>query len=105
MNTAPVQSNSVRRRPSFWNVVLGLLVVATFIRAWAPQEPVLPKAEAQVKVVNPSAQRQQQVIEARRTTQILTDIKRLLESGKLHVVVDVADNLPGSGKLPRKRGR
>ena len=92
-----------RRNPSMWQVGLGLLLVATFLKSWFPGERVLPMAEAQVS--NPANQRRDLVREARRTNELLTDIKRILESGELHVRVEATDNLPASGKLPRGQGQ
>lgn len=92
-----------RRRPSFWKLGLGVLCVATCLKTWFPSERVLPAAEAQVP--NPADQRRDLVRATQRTNELLTDIKRLLESGKLQVRVEATDNLPTSGKLPRGSGQ
>lgn len=101
MTSAPTCPS--HRRPRPWNVILGVLLVATFFKAWAPQEPVLSVAQAQVS--NPAEQRRQLVAQARRTNELLSDIKRILESGKLHVRVDAADNQQGSVTSTRRRGK
>ncbi len=93
----------IRRSPRPWNVIFGVLLVATFVKAWAPQEPVLSVAQAQVS--NPAEQRRQLVAQARRTNELLSDIKQILESGKLHVRVEATDNQPGFGVSTRRRGK
>ncbi len=93
----------VLRLTRLWKVLIGVFLVVTCIRAWAPNEPVLSVAKAQV--VNPSAQRRDLVREAKRTNQLLTDIKKILESGELKVRVEGLDTLGVSGQSPRKRGQ
>lgn len=87
MNTANV---SAPRRRRFRRVAVYAFVIATSLRVWLGWGPALPRAQAQIP--DPARQRLTLLEEARRTNQLLSDIKRLLESGTLNVRVLPADN-------------
>ncbi len=65
-------------------------VLLTCLRVWLGPIPVLERAYGQI----PDAGMQRKLIleQAQLTTQHLSDIKRILEAGTLHVRLDGADN-------------
>ena len=67
-----------------------LLVALTCLRIWLGPFPLLERAEAQIP--DAGLQRKQLVDEARRSNELLSDIKRILESQTLHVRLEGADN-------------
>jgi len=65
-------------------------VILTCLRIWFGPFPLLERAEAQIP--DAGMQRKQLVEEARRTNELLSDIKRILETQTLHVRLQGADN-------------
>lgn len=65
-------------------------VVLTCFRIWLGPFPLLEHAEAQIP--DAGLQRKQLVDEARRTNELLSDIKRILETQTLQVRLQGADN-------------
>ena len=88
--TLPSRTRS-RRSISPWNAVLVLFLLATCLKVWASDASVIGQAARGVPF-NPGQQRQELLVEARRTNELLTDIIALLKSGDLHVRVQGADN-------------
>ncbi len=72
------------------NRVVTLLVALTCLRVWLGPFPLLERAEAQIP--DAGLQRKQILDEARRSNELLSDIKRILESQTLHVRLEGADN-------------
>ena len=83
-------------------IVVGLVLLLTCVRVWIGPVPLAARAEAQT--VNPALQRKQVLEEARRTNQLLSDIKLILESQTLNVRMEGADNSAGSAPIPRPQG-
>ncbi len=83
-------------------IAVGVVLLLTCMRVWIGPVPLAARAEAQT--FNPALQRKQVLDEARRTNQLLSDIKRILESQTLNVRIEGADNLPGSPPVPRRKG-
>ena len=65
-------------------------VVLTCLRIWIGPFPLLERAEAQIP--DAGLQRKQLMDEARRTNELLSDIKRILETQTLQVRLQGADN-------------
>ena len=78
------------RQNRFVNRLVTLFVVLTCLRIWLGPFPLLERAEAQIP--DAGLQRKQLVDEARRSNELLSDIKRILESQTLHVRLEGADN-------------
>ena len=83
MHSQPRQSRFVNRLVTFF-------VVLTCLRIWLGPFPLLERAEAQIP--DAGLQRKQILDEARHTNELLSDIKRILESQTLHVRLEGADN-------------
>jgi hypothetical protein len=62
------------------------------LRVWLAPAGVDGSAHAQVQIPDSLAQRTALLAEARRTNQLLSDIKEILSSGRLNVVCKGADN-------------
>jgi len=71
-------------------VVVGLFLLLTCIRVWVGPEITASRVHAQIP--DSGLQRNLLLAEARRTNQLLSDIKRVLETGTLHVRLRSADN-------------
>ncbi len=71
-------------------VVVGVFLLLTCIRAWVGDGTIASRVYAQIP--DAGLQRKLQLEEARRTNQLLSDIKRVLETGTLHVRLRSADN-------------
>ena len=71
-------------------VVIGVFLLLTCIRAWVGPETTASRVHAQIP--DSGLQRKLLLEEARRTNQLLSDIKRVLETGTLHVQLRSADN-------------
>ena len=96
-------SNRCDRRASRWvRGLIAFFVLLTCIRVWVGPVELLPAAQAQRS--NPTTQRILLLEEARRTNQLLGEIKQLLESKTLKVRIVGADNKPGAPVLPRNVG-
>jgi hypothetical protein len=78
------------RQNRFVNRLVTFFVVLTCLRIWLGPLPLLERAEAQIP--DAGLQRKQLVDEARRSNELLSDIKRILESQTLHVRLEGADN-------------
>lgn len=72
----------------------GLLL--TCLKVWIG--PVSIASEVQAQLPDSAAQRKQQIDEQRRTNELLTDIKRILEDRTLKVRLEGADN-PASAPI------
>lgn len=82
----PQKSRSHR----FVDRLVVFFVILTCFRIWIGPFPLLERAEAQIP--DAGLQRKQLVDEARRTNELLSDIKRILETQTLHVRLQGADN-------------
>jgi len=78
------------RRNRFVNRLVTFFVVLTCLRIWLGPFPLLERAEAQIP--DAGLQRKQILDEAKHTNELLSDIKRILESQTLHVRLEGADN-------------
>ena len=86
-----VKSLSLQPRSHrFVDRLVVFLVLLTCLRIWLGPFPLLERAEAQIP--DAGLQRKQLVDEARRTNELLSDIKRILETQTLHVRLQGADN-------------
>ena len=65
-------------------------IILTCFRIWLGPFPLLERAEAQIP--DAGLQRKQLIDESRRTNELLSDIKRILETQTLHVSLQGADN-------------
>jgi len=70
--------------------IVALFIILTCLRVWIGPFPILSEARAQIP--DAGLQRKLLLEEAQRTNQLLGDIKRVLESGDLHVRIKGADN-------------
>ncbi len=80
-------------KATWWHWLRGvfwLFIFFTCLRMWLGPGPVLPQAQAQIP--DSGLQRKVLIEEARKTNQLLSDIKRLLEQGTLNVRMQGADN-------------
>ncbi len=81
---------SQTRRGRLIRSVLAILVLLSCMRAWlGPTEFVTP---AQAQIPDSALQRKLLLEEARRTNQLLSEIKQILTSRTLNVRVQGADN-------------
>ncbi len=78
------------RRHRLTDRLVSLFVILTCLRIWLGPFPLLERAEAQIP--DAGLQRKQQLDEVRRTNELLSDIKRILETQTLHVRLEGADN-------------
>jgi len=78
------------RNPRFTDRLVVFFVILTCLRIWIGPFPILERAEAQIP--DAGLQRKQLVDEARRTNELLSDIKRILETQTLQVRLQGADN-------------
>lgn len=81
---------SQHRKPMFLQVLLGAFVLLTCVRVWTGSQPILPRATAQIP--DSGAQRKLLIDEVRRSNELLSQIKQLLEKGTLNVRLRGADN-------------
>jgi len=97
--TMPELTHQVRR-PSLPAIILAAFVLMSCLKVWMPAERMLEPARAQIP--NPATDRRELLQIGRRTNELLTDIKRILESKTLHVTLERADNPAGAeGVAPR----
>jgi len=82
----------IRSTVPWWYAALFVFLAVTCLRVWTGDGSL--HADARAQIPDAGLQRHELVAEMRRTNQLLTDIKALLESGKLHVRVESADNQP-----------
>lgn len=87
---SPSASSSRRGSSRLLATLTAFGVLVLCLHAWVSPWPALPRAEAQLP--NPAHQRNQLIEELRHTNRLLSDIKRLLESGNLKVRSVSADN-------------
>jgi len=73
-----------------------IVVLLTCLRVWIGPFQILPEARAQIP--DAGLQRKLLIEEAQRTNLLLSDIKRILESGNLNVRIQGADNQVRSEK-------
>ena len=96
-----MDSNSVFPRRGSWSwiqrVVVGFILL-TCIRVWTGPSPVLESAYGQIP--DAGMQRKQLLDEAKRSNELLAEIKQALTTGTLHVRVEGADN-QGAPAAPR----
>jgi len=78
------------RSHRFVDRLVVFFVILTCLRIWLGPFPLLERAEAQIP--DAGLQRKQLVEAAQRTNELLSDIKRILESQTLHVRLEGADN-------------
>ena len=69
---------------------LGIVVLVTLLRVWVA--PVAWDQPASAQIPDAGLQRNQLLEETRKTNQMLSDIKRILEKGTLNVRLQGADN-------------
>ena len=82
--------HSLPRRHRVLSRLAAFFVVLTCLRVWLGPFPLLERAEAQIP--DSGLQRKQLLDEAKRTNELLSDIKRILETQTLHVRLEGADN-------------
>ena len=88
-------------RGRFLSWAIGLFVLLTAIRVWTGSSSVLEPALAQIP--DPGLQRKQLLDEARRTNQLLTEIKQLLKEHTFNVRLGSADN-QADAPVTKRRG-
>lgn len=81
---------------------IGLFVVVTCLRVWVGPLAILEPARAQIP--DSGRQRKQLLEEARRTNQLLTEIKQLLKDHTFNVRTERADNQSRAPKMPNGGG-
>lgn len=90
-------------RQSRWiHGVLITFVVLTCLRIWTESTPILPSAHAQLP--DSAVQRFTLISEARKTNQLLLEIKQILQTQTLHVRVEGADN-PSTAPIKKRQSR
>ncbi len=82
--------------------VIGLFVVVTCLRVWVGPVAILEPARAQIP--DSGRQRKQLLEEARRTNQLLTEIKQLLKDHTFNVRMERADNQSRAPRVPNSGG-
>lgn len=82
--------------------IIGLLVVLTCIRVWIGPAAFVDQAQAQIP--DSGLQRELLLTEARRTNQLLTEIRQLLKDHTLNVRIRGADNQAGKPGTPGRTG-
>ncbi len=88
------------RRQDFVRRAIAVFLLLTCVRVWLGPEPIVGPARAQIP--DSGLQRKLLLAEAERTNGLLTDIKRLLETGTLNVRIQGADNQADTATvLPR----
>lgn len=80
--------------------VFGLFLLLTCIRVWVGPAAILEQAQAQV----PDSGKQRRLLleETRRTNQLLTEIRQLLEAHTFNVRIQGADNQADTPSAPRR---
>jgi hypothetical protein len=91
------------RRLSWGNAALLAIGLATCAKVWMPSAKLVEPAHGQLP--NPAVARQELVRIGARTNELLTDIKRILESQTLHVTLEPADNQADSDGPARRGGK
>ncbi len=81
---------------------ISLFVLLTCIRVWVGPVAVLERAQAQIP--DSGMQRKLLLDEARRTNQLLTEIRQLLKTHTFNVRIQGADNQAGKPAKPRGGG-
>ncbi len=96
------QASYQRRKRRLLRGAIGLFLLLTCIRVWVGPEPIVEPAQAQI----PDSGLQCKLLleEARRTNQLLSDIKRLLKTETLNVRIQGADNQADRATAPRDPG-
>ena len=78
------------RSRRFVDRLVVFFVILTCLRIWLGPFPLLERVEAQIP--DAGLQRKQLVEAAQRTNELLSDIKRILDTQTLHVRLEGADN-------------
>ena len=78
------------RSHRFVDRLVVFFVILTCFRIWLGPFPLLERAEAQIP--DAGLQHKQLIEHAQRTNELLSDIKRILETQTLHVRLEGADN-------------
>lgn len=86
--------------PGWARGALVAFLLFSALRSWVGTPPVLDSAVAQIP--DSLAQRRQMIDETKTTNQLLSDIKRILETGTLHVQLAGADNPSDAAPKARK---
>jgi hypothetical protein len=81
---------SQHQKPRFLPYAIAIFVLLTCLRVWVGPVPLLPKAQAQIP--DSGMQRKLLLDEAKRTNQLLGEIKQILTSHTLNVRLEGADN-------------
>ncbi len=82
--------------------IISLLVVLTCIRVWIGPAAFVDQAQAQIP--DSGLQRRLLLKEARRTNELLTEIRQLLKDHTLNVRIRGADNQTGKPGTPGRTG-
>ncbi len=85
----------------FNRIVLGVVLLTCF-RVWLGPIPFEQSADA--RIPDSALQRRQILDEARRTNELLSQIKHVLQAGTLNVRLEGADNQAGKPAKKRPRG-
>ncbi len=93
--------NQLRKRGLPWGLI-GFFVLGTCFGAWVGPTPMVAAARAQIP--DSGRQRKQLLEEARRTNQLLAEIKQVLKEHTLNVRIRGADNQADTPARPRRRG-
>ena len=83
-------SSSQHKKPAWLRYAIGLFIAVTCLRVWVGPMPVLESAQAQIP--DSALQRKQAIATAKRTNQLLAEIKQILATGTLNVRILGADN-------------
>jgi len=95
-----MQPNSQPRYGGIFNRIVLAFVLLTCFRVWVG--PMAFERTADARIPDSGLQRRQILDEARRTNELLAQIKQVLQVGTLNVRLQGADNQ--AGKPARKRG-
>ena len=86
-----------------WHVLIVLLLLSACVRLWVGPVRLVEPASAQIP--DSGLQRKQLLDEARRTNELLTEIKQLLKEHTFNVRCEGADNQAGIVPGPTGGGR
>ena len=95
-------SQRAGRQWRWMQTLLTLVVLATCVRVWVGPAEILKRADAQI--LDPREQRKLVLDEAKRTNQLLAEIKELLAAKVLNVRIVGADNKAGGRSVPPSTG-
>lgn len=83
---------STNRPAATLETIAWAFVLLTCLRIWTG--PLALESSAKAQLPNPAAQRANALAETRRTNELLTEIRDLLQKGTLHVRLEQADKHP-----------